>query len=307
MVRPLKVSVLQGGWSSERAVSLDSAASVVTALETLGHQVQTIDVTPDIAGLVQQLTPPPDVVFNALHGTGGEDGVIQGLLECLRIPYTHSGVMASALGMHKLMSRQIFLQNGLIVPETHCVSYAEWLEAPASFFEGAYVIKPVSDGSSQSVFIVQKDQSPPDLSEVFALTDQLLIEEYLPGREIQVAVMGDTPLGAIEIRPLTGFYDYVAKYTPGHAEHIMPALLPQDIYQEVLTLGLRAHQVLGCRGVTRSDFIYHATRHQFYLLETNTQPGMTALSLVPEIAAYRGIQFEQLIQWMIENAQCDAN
>ncbi|MEI8295480.1 MAG: D-alanine--D-alanine ligase [Alphaproteobacteria bacterium] len=295
------VAVLMGGWSSEREVSLDSGQAVVNALSQSSYEPIAIDVDRDIGKLLQQLTPRPDVIFNALHGFGGEDGVIQGLLESLHIPYTHSGVLASALGMDKVTSRELFIKGGMLVPLSRLVSHADFMRALP--FPLPFVIKPRFEGSSRSVCILETTKDYDDLCQNWPYGDEALVEEYLSGREIHVAVMGDRALGAIEIIPKKQFYDYEAKYTDGCADHIMPAPIPGQDYQKALDLALRAHQLLGCRGVTRSDFIYK--QEQFYLLEINTQPGMTALSLVPEIAAYNGISFQQLIEWMILEARCD--
>jgi D-alanine-D-alanine ligase len=266
-----------------------------------------IDVTQNLELLLKSLTPRPDVVFNALHGTGGEDGVIQSLLETLAIPYTHSGVTASAIGMDKVLSRYIFERAGLLTPEWKVVLTNTLEDSPefAHPFPVPYVIKPLRDGSSKGVQIIRNESDRPLRDETWAHQTEMLIEKFIPGREIQVGVMGDRALGAIEIRPHQGFYDYTAKYTDGQAEHIMPAPLDPAAYKQALDIGLRAHQLLGCRGVSRSDLLYEEKTDNLYLLEINTQPGMTPLSLVPEIAAHEGISFYQLLSWMINNARCD--
>lgn len=301
-----RIAVLMGGWSAERDVSLDSGRSIVSTLRQAGQDVIEIDVTRDMEQFLQKMTPRPDVVFNALHGTGGEDGVIQGVLEMMSIPYTHSGVKASAIAMDKVLSRQIFEKEGLLTPPWKLVRVDNlWSPGAPPPFSGGYVVKPISEGSSVGVFIVKEGESLPPRPDHYSSEHLLLVEQYLPGREIQVGVVGDKAVGAIEIRPKQGFYDYEAKYTEGKTDHLMPAPLPNDIYDHVLRLGLKAHQALGCRGVSRSDFIYDETKNIFYLLETNTHPGMTSLSLLPEIAAHGGIPFPDLLLWMIENAQCD--
>ncbi len=292
------VALLMGGWSAEREVSLSSGGEIAKALEKMGHAVRVIDVTDDSEALLQHLTPRPDVIFNALHGTGGEDGVIQGFLDVLKIPYTHSGVAASAIAMDKVLSRKIFEHHGIPTPPWALVKRMSLKDHLP--FEKPFVIKPLKNGSSRGVYIV-KDTLPEEIfSDAWAFGDDLLIEKYLPGREIQVGVLGEKALGAIEICPKTEFYDYQAKYTEGFAEHIMPAGLSKDDYDHVLELGLRAHNALGCRGVSRVDFIFY--EGTFYLLEVNTHPGMTPLSLVPEIAAYKGLSFEDVLQHLLNHA-----
>lgn len=298
-----KVAVLMGGWSEEREVSLSSAKGIIQALHTLGHEVVPIDVTRDIQALITALTPKPDVVFNILHGTGGEDGVIQGILEALEIPYTFSGVTTSAIAMNKVLSHKIFESVGLKMPDWKVVTPQEL--ALSHPFPMPFVLKPIAEGSSKGVYIIHQESDLPDVDSTWEKGQKILAEKYIPGREIQVAVMGDKALGAIEICPKEGFYDYVAKYTDGKADHIMPAPLSKDAYERVLAAALLAHQALECRGVTRCDFRYDEERDEFYLLEINTQPGMTPLSLVPEIAAHCGIPFPELIQWIVDAAQCD--
>lgn len=302
-----KIAVLMGGWSTEREVSLVSGQSVVDVLTRQGHDVVPIDVTRDLSKLMISLTLKPDVVFNALHGTGGEDGVIQGVLETLKIPYTHSGVGASAVGMDKILSRRIFESSGLPVPKWKLVPVSELLERNTFNhpFSIPYVVKPVRDGSSKGVQIIRQEDDRPVSDETWEGQTHMLIEEFIDGREIQVGVMGDQAIGAIEICPKEGFYDYEAKYTDGRADHIMPAPLTPSAYQRALDIGLEAHRLLGCRGVSRSDLMYHESTDTFYLLELNTQPGMTPLSLLPEIASHAGISFYELISWLIEEATLD--
>jgi D-alanine-D-alanine ligase len=300
-----QIAVLMGGWSSEREVSLVTGEAVAGALRQLGHDVSTIDVTPDLVALIQALTPKPDVVFNALHGPFGEDGTIQGLLDTLRIPYTHSGRRASSLAIDKPVAKRLFSEAGIRCPEGVTVNISEAdKQMPAP-----YVVKPPYEGSSVGVRIVlEGDNRPPIDAATWPYGERVMVERYIPGREITVAVMDDTALGVLEIRPRKGFYDYEAKYTEGKADHLCPAPLPAAIYAEAERMSLMAHQTLGCRGITRCDLRYDDSKGDpgtLYLLEINTQPGMTPLSLVPEIAAYAGYSFAELVSWMVEHAQCD--
>jgi D-alanine-D-alanine ligase len=270
-----RVVVLMGGWSAEREVSLVSGGAVAAALEAEGYRVTPLDVGRDLAARLEELRP--DVAFNALHGRGGEDGCVQGILEVLRIPYTHSGVLASALAMDKPMAKRLFAAEGIPCPEGVVATRDEVLARHVPF------------GNMRWEF-----------------GERVLVERYIPGREFTVAVMGDRPLAVTEIRPRTTFYDYEAKYAPGMSEHLVPAPLPGPAYQEALDLALRAHRALGCRGVSRADFRYdEASGGRFYLLEVNTQPGMTPTSLVPEQATYAGISFGELVRWLVEEARCD--
>ncbi len=299
-----RVAVLMGGWSVEREVSLVTGRAVAEALGDRGYEAIELDVDRDIARTLADLRP--DVAFNALHGRFGEDGTVQGLLEILAIPYTHSGVLASALAMNKVYARRLFADAGLRCPEGRVVGRREL--ATDRDLEPPYVIKPINEGSSVGVRIVlEGDNYDPARDEETAPGDEVLVERYIPGREIQVAVMGERALGAIEIRPFGRFYDYETKYTENKAEHLMPAPLPDEVYDEALRIALVAHRTLGCRGVTRSDLRYDDTRGEpgdLYILETNTQPGMTPLSLVPEIAAHQGIGFADLVEWIVEDAGC---
>ncbi len=297
------VAVLMGGWSAEREVSLVTGRAVAEALEACGYRTTAIDVDRDIARVLRALKP--DVAFNALHGRFGEDGTIQGLLEILAIPYTHSGVLASALAMNKPVAKRLFADAGIRcaageVMHRDCVREGEVMEPP-------YVIKPAHEGSSVGVRIVLPGDNHGPLHD-WAFGDEVLVERYIAGHEIQVAVMGDRALGAVEIRPLGRFYDYEAKYTGGKAKHLMPAPMPPADYQEACRISLLAHRTLGCRGVTRADFRYDDTgtgAAKLYMLEINTQPGMTPLSLVPEIAAHQNIDFTALCRWIVEDAGCD--
>lgn len=298
------VAVLMGGWSSEREVSLVTGQAVCKALGEVGYHVTPVDVRPDIFDVLSKLNP--EVAFNALHGRFGEDGCIQGILEVLSIPYTHSGVLASALAMDKPRARKMFASVSIPCPEGKVVHRDEVLEG--NVFDPPYVLKPTNEGSSVGVRIVfEGDNLPPHDDSDWAYGEYVLMERYIPGREIQVAILDDEALGAIEIRPKKRFYDYEAKYTDGWADHIMPADIPRADYQESLRLALLAHQTLGCRGVTRSDLRYDdatSGEGRLYMLEINTQPGMTPLSLVPEIAAYAGIPFGELVNLMVQDAGC---
>lgn len=295
-----RVAVLLGGPSAEREVSLSSGAAVVKACEALGYTTLPIDVDKDVADKLREAKP--DVVFNALHGRWGEDGCIQGLLELLHIPYTHSGVLASALAMDKPMARNVFTANGLLCAEGR-VCHKDEIIGDAEPMERPYVIKPSNEGSSVGVHIILENDNRFFTGESWPFGDEVLVEKYIPGREIQVAVLDGKALGAIEIKPLGKFYDYEAKYTDGKAQHLMPAPLSKDEEAEVLALAEKAHTVLGCRGLTRSDFRFHVDEGKFYILEVNTQPGMTPLSLAPEIAAHAGISFNQLVERLIKGAR----
>ncbi len=301
------VAVLMGGWSAEREVSLVSGRAVAKALRERGYGVSEIDVGRDVPGVLAALEPRPDAVFNALHGRYGEDGWIQGLLNVLGLPYTHSGLLASALAMNKPMARRLFADAGIRCPEGAVVNLDQ--AVAGGVMDPPFVVKPVDEGSSVGVHIVLEGDNAPGLfAEDWQFGDEVLIERYVPGREITVAVMGARALGALEIRPNEGFYDYSAKYTEGRAVHLMPAPLDPAAADEALRISLLAHQTLGCRGVSRADLRYDDTAGgpgRLYLLEINTQPGMTPLSLVPEIAAHAGIDFGALVSWMVEEARCD--
>lgn len=302
-----RVTVLMGGFSAEREVSLKSGGAAAKALTEAGFEVATIDVTRDPAALLAALDPRPDVVFNALHGRFGEDGSVQGLLDILGIPYTHSGLLASAVAMDKPTAKALFAAAGIPVAEGRVVRREEVLAGDV--LERPYVVKPLNEGSSVGVHIVRRgDNGSPFQGDDWPFGEQVLVERFIPGREITVAVMGGRALGALEITSDRGFYDYTAKYAPGGSRHVMPAPLPKAAYEEAQRLAVLAHQVLGCRGVSRADLRYDDTsgKGRFYMLEVNTQPGMTPTSLVPEMAAFNGISFPQLVTWMVENAQCDA-
>jgi D-alanine-D-alanine ligase len=302
-----RVAVLMGGWSSERDVSLVSGRECAKALAARGYGAYTIDVTRDLAALATALTPRPDVVFNALHGRGGEDGTVQGVLEFLQIPYTHSGVLASAVAMDKPSAKAVFAVAGLPLVEGRVVTRAQL--AAGDPVARPFVVKPTNEGSSVGVRIVREnDNSWGEEARSWAF-ELSLVERFIPGRELTVAVMGDRALGVCEIRAHGTFYDYTAKYAAGGSEHLVPAPIHPRAYAEALDIGLRAHRALGCRGVSRSDLRYDDTGGEpgrLYLLELNTQPGMTPTSLVPDLARHVGIDFESLVEWMVENAACDS-
>ena len=310
MTTPKHVAVLMGGRSAEREVSLSTGKACCQALEGEGYRVTPIDVGPDVATVLENLAPKPDVIFNALHGRFGEDGTIQGLLEILRLPYTHSGVLASALAMQKDQAKVILKAAGVPVPEGVTVHRSE--AATRHVLPPPYVVKPVNEGSSVGVIIVREDRTHPPqelLREDWPFGDLVLVEKYVAGRELTCAVMGDKALGVIDIRPATGlFYDYDAKYAKGGSIHVLPAEIKPNIYQRVQELALTAHQALGCRGVSRADLRYDDTpggTGELVVLEVNTQPGMTETSLVPEIAAHAGFSFRELVRWMVEDASYD--
>ncbi len=303
------VAVLMGGLSAEREVSLNSGKACAEALESAGYTVTCIDAGRDLADQLRQVNP--EVCFNALHGRWGEDGCVQGLLELLGMPYTHSGVLASALALHKERAKQVMRAAGIPVAEGKVVARAE--AAKAHVLPRPYVLKPVSEGSSVGVFIVRADhQHPPQqLNDPgWAFGEDLLAERFVPGRELTCAVMGDRALGVTEILPAEtlGFYNYEAKYADGGSRHVLPAQISSNVYQLVQMLTLTAHKALGCRGVSRADFRFDDTAGgsgQVFCLEVNTQPGMTATSLVPELAAHAGLSFAELVSWMVEEASCN--
>jgi D-alanine-D-alanine ligase len=302
-----RVTVLMGGASAERDVSLRSGAAAAAALEQAGFTVATIDAGRDVAALAQAITASrPDVVFNALHGRFGEDGCVQGLLNLLGIPYTHSGLLASAAAMDKAFSRQVFQQAGIPVAQGVVVRKTDGGADP---IKRPFVVKPINEGSSVGVYVMKPGDNRAPLADWPFESDRVLVEEFVPGRELTVAVMGDRALGCLEITSEHGFYDYDAKYAPGGSKHIMPAPIPAEDYAEACRLAVEAHRVLGCRGVSRADLRYDDTKPgekpRLIVLEVNTQPGMTATSLVPDIASYCGISFPALVRWMVEQAECD--
>jgi D-alanine-D-alanine ligase len=298
------VAVLMGGWSAEREISLRSGKACAEAAARLGYRVTRIDVGRDIATVLG--TVKPDVALNVLHGRPGEDGTLQGILEILAIPYTHSGVMASSVAMQKDVAKTLFRAVDVPVPEGMVASRFEI--AKSHVLPPPYVIKPIAEGSSVGVFIVNADHAhpPQELTrEDWGYGEQLIVEKYIPGKELTCAVMGEQALGVIEIVPTVRFYDYEAKYARGGSKHLLPAPISPFVYQQVRRLALAAHRALGCRGVSRADFRYDDRVEGtggLVCLEVNTQPGMTETSLVPELAAHEGITFDELVRWMIEEA-----
>ncbi len=300
------VAVLMGGWSAEREISLSSGKAVAAALEGEGYRVSMIDVDRDVAVRIAQAKP--DVCFNALHGRYGEDGCIQGVLECLAIPYTHSGVLASSLTMHKERAKDVLRPAGVPVADAEVVTRKEALERHV--IAPPYVVKPLAEGSSVGVVIVGEGANgPPKLiAEGGAMEESVMVERYIPGRELTCAVIGEFVTEVVEIVPLKGlvFYDYEAKYAPGGSQHVLPANLSPDVYQLAQKYTCQAYTALGCRGAARADFRYDETgTGELICLELNTQPGMTETSLVPEMAAYAGWSFGELVRWMVEDASCN--
>ena len=299
------VAVLMGGWSVEREVSLSSGTACAAALEGVGYQVTRVDVGRDVAEVLARLKP--DVAFNGLHGRYGEDGTIQGVLEILRIPYTHSGVLASALAIRKDKAKMVVSAAG--VPVAHGINVSRFEAAKRHALPPPYVLKPIDEGSSVGVVIVKKgrEHPPQEIARPdWPCGETLLAETFISGRELTCAVMAGKSLGVTEIRASTGeFYDYDAKYTKGGSIHICPAQILPKIYQQIEECALTAHQAIGCRGVSRSDFRYDDETDTLVWLEVNTQPGMTETSLVPELAAHAGLNFGELVTWMVEDASLD--
>ena len=300
------VTVLMGGWSAEREVSLASGAACADALNDVGYDVTQVDVSRNLKTLIDALKPAPDVVFNALHGRFGEDGRIQSLLDILGLPYTHSGVLASALAMDKQSAKALFAARGIPCPEGKLLTIAEIGDSMP--LNPPFVVKPNNEGSSVGVMVIRQGDNRVTFDN-WPYGDDVLVEQYIDGRELTVAVIGDRALGVTELRPNVAFYDYEAKYTDGKTEHLCPAPIPDEITELAMEYAVLAHRALGCRGVSRSDFRYDDTESspgRLYMLEVNTQPGMTPLSLVPEQAAHAGMSMSDLVAWMVENATCDA-
>ncbi len=302
---PWHVAVLMGGWSAERPVSLMSGEGVAKALESRGHKVTRIDMDRDVAARLAEAKA--DVVFNALHGVPGEDGTIQGMMDLMGLTYTHSGLATSVIAIDKQLTKQALVPHGIPMPGGHIVESASLFDADP--LPRPYVVKPVNEGSSVGVAIVTQDGnygSPigRDVEGPWQHFDQLLAEPYIRGRELTTAVLGDQALLVTELRPKSGFYDFDAKYTDGMTEHVCPADIPNEIGEACKAVALRAHQLLGCRGASRSDFRWDDTQgvEGLYLLEVNTQPGMTPLSLVPEQAAKLGIDYAELVERIVEDA-----
>ncbi len=297
-----KILILCGGISRERLISLDTGRQVAKELKKNHYKVKVCE--PDNNLLKNIKLFKPNIIFNALHGQFGEDGYIQTILETQKISYTHSGVIASAVAMDKVISKNIFIKNNILTPKYIKLDQKENSKNIIKIIEKKLkfpiVIKPINEGSSVNVYICNKKNIIKNLKKL-KLYNQILIEEFIPGREIQVAIMGKKKLGAIELKPKRKFYDYEAKYNSNaKTKHIIPINLDKKKQNEILNIALKAHKIIGCRGVTRSDFKFH--NGKFYLLEINTQPGMTKLSLVPEIAAYKGITFIKLIEWILKDA-----
>jgi D-alanine-D-alanine ligase len=302
----MHVAVLMGGLSSEREVSLSSGEGCAAALETAGYRVTRVDAGRDLAQVLTRLKP--DVVFNALHGEWGEDGCVQGVLETLAIPYTHSGVLSSALAMDKDKSKAVLRAAGVIVPggglfDRHAVAAGHVIAPP-------YVVKPNAEGSSVGVYLVRQGEAP--VAAVgepgWTYGEQVMVEPFVAGKELAVTVLGEKSgpraLTITDITPTKGFYDYEAKYAPGGSRHVLPAELPHAVFEKALRQAELAHAAMGCRGVSRSDFRYDDVKDDLVLLEVNTQPGMTPTSLVPEQAAYVGMDYPNLVRWMVEDASC---
>ena len=297
-----KILIISGGISKERLISLDTGLQVAKELKKNGYKVKISEPDNQLGRSINQFKP--NIIFNALHGQFGEDGYIQTILEGFKIPYTHSGTVASALAMDKEISKKIFIKNKISTPKFIKYSYdknnLDLIKTIEKKLKFPVVLKPINEGSSVNVFICTKK----NISKFLKLLEsykQIIIEEFIAGREIQVAIMGHKKLGAIELKPKRKFYDYRAKYdVKAKTEHIIPVEISKNKLDEVMNMALKAHKVIGCKGVTRSDFKFY--NNKFYLLEINTQPGMTRLSLVPEIARYKGITFIKLIEWILKDA-----
>ena len=297
-----RILILSGGISKERLISLDTGMQVAKELKKNGYETKICEPDKNLEKKINKFKPK--VIFNALHGQFGEDGYIQTILEQYKIPYTHSGVIASSIAMDKEVSKKIFIKNKIITPKFIKYSYNKKNLDLIRFIENKLkfpvVVKPINEGSSVNVFICTKKNIIKILNSMKSYK-QIMIEEFISGREIQVAIMGNKKLGAIELKPKRKFYDYQAKYnTNAKTQHIIPVELSKNKLDEVKNIALKAHKLIGCRGITRSDFKFY--KNKFYLLEINTQPGMTKLSLVPEIAAYNGINFKELIEWILKDA-----
>jgi D-alanine-D-alanine ligase len=305
MTAPLHIVVLMGGWSGERPVSLMSGAGIADALEGLGHRVTRIDMDRDVAARIAEAKP--DLVFNALHGAPGEDGTVQGMLDLMGLPYTHSGLATSVIAVDKVLTKQVLVPHGIPMPGGRIVRSSELFDGDP--LPRPYVVKPVNEGSSLGVAIVTADGNygnpiGRDVAGPWQEFDELLAEPYVRGRELTTAVLGDRALGVTELRPKSGWYDFDAKYTDGMTEHVFPAQIPDAITDACKAIAVEAHRILGCKGASRSDFRWDDERgvDGLFLLEVNTQPGMTPLSLVPEQAAHCGIPYADLVQWIVDEA-----
>jgi len=297
-----KILILSGGISKERLISLDTGLQVAKELKKNGYKIKILEPNNNLEKKINQFKP--NVIFNALHGQFGEDGYIQTILESFRIPYTHSGVIASSIAMDKEISKKIFIKNKINTPKFITYSFdkkfSDLIIEINKKLKFPVVVKPINEGSSVNVYICTKKNITKILNLIKSYK-KIMIEEFIGGREIQAAIMGDKKLGAIELKPKRKFYDYQAKYnTNAKTKHIIPVEIPKNKLDEVMNMALKAHKIIGCKGVTRSDFKFY--KNKFYLLEINTQPGMTKLSLVPEIAAYNKISFKELIEWILKDA-----
>lgn len=304
-----RIALLLGGRSSERDVSINSGKAVSAALKTLGHEVIELDPQHDFIERLQAIKP--DVVYNSLHGTYGEDGIIPGILEYLHIPYTHSGVMTSAMAMNKIMTKKLLLDQGVKFAEGMHISLESLIEMLKSGKEPMprpYVIKPVSQGSTLGVFIIKEGESgflERTAKEPWQYGQPLMVEKYIAGKELSAVVLNGKAIGVLELRPSGDFYDYKAKYTSGITEHIYPAEIPEDIYKTAMEYAQIAHNVLECRTFSRSDLRYDPSTNELCFLEINTHPGFTNLSIVPEVAAYNGVSFEKLVELILSDAKCE--
>ena len=297
-----KILIISGGISKERVISLDTGAQVAKELIKNGYQIKISEPNFKLIEVIKSFKP--SIIFNALHGQFGEDGYIQTILERFKIPYTHSGVIASSIAMDKEISKKIFIKNKINTPRFFIYSYDlnknDLITKIDKKLNFPVVVKPLNEGSSVNVYICNKKNIIKKLN-LIKIYKKIMIEEFIGGREIQVAIMGNKKLGAIELKPKRKFYDYQAKYnTNARTQHIIPVNLPKNKLGQAMNMALKAHKIIGCKGVTRSDFKFY--KEKFYLLEINTQPGMTKLSLVPEIAAYKGISFLELIKWILKDA-----
>ena len=293
-----------GGWNSEREVSLKSGEAVYDALIDLGYKVSKINFDRNIVNRLNEIKP--DLVFNALHGTCGEDGRVQGLLDILNIPYTHSGIVASAVSMDKVLTKKICSTSGINCPQFFVIKKGDINNKKIIFktIGKPFVIKPINEGSSIGVQVILEGMDFDIDSFDWKYGNKMIVEKYIAGKEVQVAIMDNKALGAIEIRPKNLFYDYECKYTSGMSEYIMPAKIAEDKYQELLKLALKSHKVINCSGISRVDFILSNKNDKFYFLEINTHPGLTSLSIVPKIANYQGISFNQIVQYLVSSAKC---
>lgn len=303
-----KIVLLAGGLSAEREVSFTSARCVAEYLKNMGHEVIEADITPDLANIL--LETKPDLVFNCLHGTYGEDGAVQGLLEIIGIPYTHSGLRAGAIAMNKILTKHLALRHNIRTPEFIEIASEQlfnMLEEGHEPMARPYVIKPIFQGSTIGVYIIKDNLDKLPKRQDWKYGNRILVEEYISGKEVSAAVVFDKARGVLELQPTSGFYDYDSKYTEGLTTHIMPAAIPQPVYQEAMDVAEKMHHLLGCRTISRSDFRYDPNRgtEGLYLLEINTHPGFTNLSILPEIAAYVGISFADIIEGLIKDAKCE--